>query len=347
MSSYKKAGVDIEAGDRFVKEISTKVKKTFSPAVLFGLGGFGASFSLKKAGVLEMENPILVSSTDGVGTKLKLAILANMAKMAKSHYNIGIDLVAMAVNDISAMGARPLFLLDYMASGKTDAQVLGQVMDGIIEGCLQAECALVGGETAEMPGIYAPGDYDLSACVVGVIEKKELPDPSKVCPGDILVGAASSGFHSNGFSLIRKAIPELALKGKLLEELLRPTKIYHHLATAWAPFVKCMAHITGGGLVENVPRILPEGTKAAIGWKPWKVPWVIQEVLSQSEIPLQEAFGVFNMGIGWVGVFAPEDAKKALKEAHLQGHPAYLIGHVEGSAGVPTAELAPDLTWCK
>lgn len=329
MSSYKEAGVDISAGNAFVEKLKPIAQSTFSPAVLFGLGGFGACFSLKEAGVLSMEDPILVASTDGVGTKLKIAVAM------RRHFGLGIDLVAMAVNDLSAVGARPLFLLDYLSTSKLQPEALSMIVQGIAAGCRTAECSLIGGETAEMPGVYAPGEYDLSACAVGVVERKSLPDPARILPGDVVVGLASSGFHSNGFSLVREVVPP----EEYIEALLTPTLIYHKVAMQWAGFTKGMAHITGGGLIENIPRMLPEGVSALLDLASWPVPMIIQKVVERGGLSRVEAHRVFNMGLGWVGVFSPDHVEEALRVAAEAGFVPYEVGQIVEQGVGPRVEL--------
>ncbi len=331
--TYRDAGVDIEAGDALVEAIKPIARATNRPGVLAGVGGFGALFEIPPGRYRE---PVLVSSTDGVGTKLKLAI------ELKRHDTIGIDLVAMCVNDIVVQGAEPLFFLDYYATGKLDNAVAQQVIRGIGEGCRQAGCALVGGETAEMPGMYGEGDYDLAGFTVGVVEKSKIIDGSKVKPNDTLIGIASSGAHSNGYSLIRKILKvckaglDQPLDGKPLGEvLLAPTRIYVKplLALLSQLPVHAAAHITGGGLPGNVPRVLPAGVRAVIDARAWKRPAVFDWLQEMGGIEDFEMYRTFNCGIGMVLVLDAADAEKALKLLQAAGETAAIIGHVEAHPG--------------
>jgi len=322
--SYKDAGVDIDAGDALVDRIKPLAKKTMREGVLAGIGGFGALFEVPK----RYKEPVLVSGTDGVGTKLKLAFEWNM------HDTVGIDLVAMSVNDVLVQGAEPLFFLDYFACGKLDNKVATSVVKGIAEGCEMAGCALVGGETAEMPGMYPEGEYDLAGFCVGVVEKDRILDGRSIVPGDVLLGLASSGPHSNGYSLVRKIIGEEHLASDLADSLMEPTRIYvKPILKLLAGFpVKGLAHITGGGLVGNVPRILPKGTKAVIAKKSWPRPQIFSWLQQTGNVAEEEMFRVFNCGIGMV-VCVPADkvatAKTLLKR---EGELAYEIGRIEPSA---------------
>jgi phosphoribosylformylglycinamidine cyclo-ligase len=307
------------------------VQKTFRPEVLTGLGGFGALFQLNAG---RYEEPVLVSGTDGVGTKLKLAFALD------KHDTIGIDAVAMCVNDIVVQGAEPLFFLDYLACGKVVPEKIETIVRGIASGCQQAGCALIGGETAEMPGMYAPEEYDIAGFAVGIVDKKRLIDGSKIREGDVLIGLASSGVHSNGFSLVRKMlledkswglndeIPELG--GCLGEVLLRPTKIYVkpvlHLLKEIE--IKGMSHITGGGFIENIPRVLPEGLNADIIQGSWPVPPIFTLLQREGNLRPWEMYRTFNMGIGMVLAVAPEDAERAVRILEQQGEQAYRIGQV-------------------
>lgn len=328
--SYKEAGVDITLGNRFVSRITPLVRKTFRKEVVSDLGGFSGLFQLQK-----YKNPLLVSGTDGVGTKLKVAF------MMDRHDTVGVDLVAMCVNDIVVTGAEPLFFLDYMASGKLELERSVDLVKGIIKGCRQAGCALIGGETAEMPSFYQKGEYDLAGFAVGVVEKSKLIDGRSIKPGDAVIGLASSGFHSNGFSLVRKVLFEKAglktdqvipeLGKELGPVLLEPTRIYVKTALRLMKSfkIKGMAHITGGGITENLPRVFPKTCKAVIDKNSWKVPPVFRLVQRLGEISEGEMFRDFNMGIGFVLVVAKKDASGVMSEAKKSGEKAYLIGEIQ------------------
>jgi phosphoribosylformylglycinamidine cyclo-ligase len=324
--SYKDAGVDIDAGDALVEKIKPAVARTKRPEVLGGLGGFGALFELP---LDRYRKPVLVSGTDGVGTKLKLAI------ELKRHNTIGIDLVAMCVNDVLVTGAEPLFFLDYYATGKLDVTVAASVISGIAEGCAQAGAALVGGETAEMPGMYADEDYDLAGFCVGVVEKDKIIDGSTVQPGDIVLGLASSGAHSNGYSLIRKILAVTGTKpdAALADALLAPTRIYvKPILQALARYpLKAIAHITGGGLVENVPRVLPEHTCAMLDPKQWRRPAVFDWIAKSGNVRSEEMYRTFNCGIGLVVCIAPEHADDVAKLLQTAGETVFRIGRIERS----------------
>ena len=329
--SYSDAGVDIDAGNRLVERIAPIARRTKRPEVMGGLGGFGALFELPPGRYRE---PVLVSGTDGVGTKLKLALQLHQ------HDTIGIDLVAMCVNDLIVQGAEPLFFLDYYATGKLDVDVAAQVVEGIGRGCELAGAALVGGETAEMPGMYSAGDYDLAGFCVGVVEKSRIIDGSKVAPGDALIGLASSGPHSNGYSLIRKV---LEVSGADLDEpfdgrtlgqtLLAPTRIYVKaiLALLQQFDVHALAHITGGGLPENLPRVMSEYTRAVIGRDRWQRPAVFDWLQRQGRISDQEMYRTFNCGIGMVVCVAANQAESALSHLRDAGEQAQIIGTIEAS----------------
>lgn len=332
--TYRDAGVDIEAGDALVEAIKPLARATHREGVLAGVGGFGALFELAKG----YREPVLVSSTDGVGTKLKLAIELGR------HDTIGIDLVAMCVNDVVVQGAEPLFFLDYYATGKLDPQIATAVIAGIAEGCRQAGCALVGGETAEMPGLYAEGDYDLAGFAVGVVEKDAIVDGSRVAPGDVLIGLASSGAHSNGYSLIRKILATSGARldqlfdgGSLGERLLTPTRIYVRplLALMRQLPVHAAAHITGGGLPGNVPRVLPSGVRAVIDPRTWKRPALFDWLQEQGNVAEAEMYRTFNCGIGMVLVVPAAHAEEAVCALSEAGEQATVIGHVEAHAGEP------------
>jgi phosphoribosylformylglycinamidine cyclo-ligase len=323
--------VDIDAGNALVENIKPLVKKTFRPGVLAGLGGFGALFELP---VSDYREPVLVSGTDGVGTKLKLAM------MLDRHDSIGIDLVAMCVNDIVVAGAEPLFFLDYFATGKLLVDRATDIVSGIARGCELAGCALTGGETAEMPGMYQGDDYDLAGFSVGIVEKSAILTGDKVRQGDVLLGLASSGPHSNGYSLIRKVIEtsnadlKANLDGRPLgEALLAPTRIYVKslLALLKEVDVHAFAHITGGGLTENIPRVLPGGTAARIDTSQWQRPAVFGWLQDQGRIAEDEMLRTFNCGIGMVVCISPEDAEQATRLLRAAGETVHVIGNIENS----------------
>ena len=327
--SYKDAGVDINAGNALVERIKPEVKRTSRAEVIGGLGGFGALCAIPS----KYKEPILVSGTDGVGTKLRLAI------DLKKHDTIGIDLVAMCVNDLVVQGAEPLFFLDYYATGKLDVDVAADVVKGIADGCVQSGCALVGGETAEMPGMYHVGDYDLAGFCVGVVEKSEIIDGSRVKNGDALIALGSSGPHSNGYSLVRKVIDvagvnpatELLDNKPLSEHVLAPTKIYVKsvLALIKQADVHAIAHLTGGGFWENIPRVLPKNTKAVIDEKSWKWPSVFNWLQEKGNIDTYEMYRTFNCGVGMVIALPQEQVDTALAILKQAGENAWLIGHIE------------------
>ena len=327
--SYKDAGVDINAGNALVERIKPEVKRTTRAEVIGGLGGFGALCAIPS----KYKEPVLVSGTDGVGTKLRLAI------DLKKHDTIGIDLVAMCVNDLVVQGAEPLFFLDYYATGKLDVDVAADVVKGIADGCVQSGCALVGGETAEMPGMYHVGDYDLAGFCVGVVEKSEIIDGSRVKNGDALIALGSSGPHSNGYSLVRKVIDvagvnpatELLDNKPLSEHVLAPTKIYVKsvLALIKQADVHAIAHLTGGGFWENIPRVLPKNTKAVIDEKSWKWPSVFNWLQEKGNINTYEMYRTFNCGVGMVIALPQEQVETALAILKQAGENAWLIGHIE------------------
>ena len=328
--SYRDAGVDIDAGDALVEAIKPFAKRTLRPEVLAGLGGFGALCAIPK----KYKEPILVSGTDGVGTKLKLAF------MLGRHDTVGIDLVAMSVNDILVQGAEPLFFLDYFACGKLDKAVATRVIRGIAEGCTEAGCALIGGETAEMPGMYPEGEYDLAGFCVGVVEKDKIIDGSTIKAGDVLLGLASSGAHSNGYSLIRKIVGEDKPSSALADTLMEPTRIYVKpvLKLMAAVQVKGLAHITGGGLVGNVPRMLPDGMRAVLRKKMWPRPEIFNWLQKNGNVAEDEMHRVFNCGIGMVLCVAREQVAAAMMLLKREGELAYEIGFVEtGNPGEPEA----------
>jgi phosphoribosylformylglycinamidine cyclo-ligase len=330
--SYRDAGVDIDAGDALVDAIKPIAKSTNRPGVMAGLGGFGALFQIPPG----YREPILVSGTDGVGTKLKLAIESG------KHDTIGIDLVAMCANDIIVQGAEPLFFLDYFATGKLDIKVAEAVISGIGEGCRQAGAALIGGETAEMPGLYAQEDYDLAGFCVGVVEKSRLIDGSAVLAGDTLIGLASTGPHSNGYSLIRKILSatgaslDQAFDGRTLgDTLLTPTRIYVKslLTLLQTVPVHALAHITGGGLPGNVPRVLPANTRAVIDAGSWKRPRIFDWLQEGGNVTSAEMYRTFNCGIGMVVAVASADAERAMALLQQAGESASVIGHIEPHQG--------------
>lgn len=340
MATYREAGVDIDRGDEFVHRIGSLVQKTFSPEVMGGLGGFGGLFRFPTERYRE---PILVSGTDGVGTKVKIAV------MMDRHDSIGIDLVAMCVNDIIVSGAEPLFFLDYLATGRLEVSVAEAIVSGMVEGCQQAECALIGGETAEMPSCYPEGEYDIAGFAVGVVERSKMIGKEHVKPGDVLIGVGSTGLHSNGYSLARRVcfqdqgwshkttIPELS--GTIGEALLTPTRIYVKLVKALLAkeYLHGVAHITGGGLTGNVPRILAEQCQAVIDRTRW-VPLPLFSVLQDAgHIERGEMYRVFNMGIGLVLVCSPEDSTSVLNMIDQEGLPGFLIGEIRqrSSGAVP------------
>ncbi|MDN5935784.1 MAG: phosphoribosylformylglycinamidine cyclo-ligase [Nitrosospira sp.] len=323
--SYREAGVDIDAGDRLVENIKPYAKCTMRPEVLAGIGGFGALFEISG----NYRNPVLVSGTDGVGTKLKLAF-----QLGK-HDSVGIDLVAMSVNDILVQGAEPLFFLDYFACGRLDVDTATRVVKGIATGCEQAGCALIGGETAEMPGMYPEGEYDLAGFAVGVVEKEQLITGLTIREGDAVIGLASSGAHSNGYSLIRRIIEKnnvdlsADFHGKALEEvIMEPTRIYVKpvLELMKRLPVKGLAHITGGGLVENIPRVLPEGVAAVLQKEEWDMPPLFRWLQRQGNVSDSEMHRVFNCGIGMALIVAPELADRAMGILKSAGETVWRIG---------------------
>ncbi|MBD5274229.1 MAG: phosphoribosylformylglycinamidine cyclo-ligase [Bacteroides sp.] len=332
--SYEASGVNLEAGYEVVSRIKKHVKSTERAGSMGNIGSFGGMFDL---GSLGYEHPVLVSGTDGVGTKLKIAFAL------EKHDTIGIDAVAMCVNDVLAQGAEPLLFLDYVAVGKNHPEVVEAIVSGVAEGCRQAGCALVGGETAEMPGMYTVGEYDIAGFTVGVVEKSKLIDCSKVAPGDLLIGIASSGVHSNGFSLVRKVISDAFLEydqkyeetgdQTLGEMLLTPTKIYvkQVLAVLKEVDVHGVAHITGGGFDENIPRILKEGQGVEIEEGSWEILPVFRLLEKYGKIPHREMFNIFNMGIGMVLAVKPEDAARAIEILTENGEKASVIGKVIAS----------------
>lgn len=339
-NAYKQAGVDVEAGYESVRLIKNDVKKTFIEGVLGGIGGFGGLFELPKG----YENPVLVSGTDGVGTKLRIAFLTD------KHDTIGQDCVAMCVNDVACSGAKPLFFLDYLAVGKNYPEKVAEIVKGVADGCVLAGCALVGGETAEMPGFYPVDEYDLAGFSVGIVEKSQITDGKNAKAGDTLIGIASSGIHSNGYSLVRKIFDLNGANAKetlhtysdklgktIGEELLTPTKIYVK------PLLKLMeevgihtvSHITGGGFIENVPRMLPDGLRAQIKKGTWDILPIFALMQELANIPERDMYNTFNMGIGMVVAVEAGRAEQAVKVLEAAGEKAYVIGSLmEGEAGV-------------
>jgi phosphoribosylformylglycinamidine cyclo-ligase len=341
--TYKDAGVDIERGDALVDRITGYAKRTHRNGVLAGIGGFGAMFGLRELG--RYDDPVLVTGCDGVGTKLKIAF------MADEHKTVGIDLVAMSVNDILCHGADPLFFLDYFATSKLDVEQAAGVVEGIAKGCEEAGCALVGGETAELPGFYTNGEYDLAGFAVGVVERKNILPRPDVVPGDVVLGLASSGLHSNGYSLARKLVFDvlgLSIDGQMpqgigtvRDVLLKPTRIYVKpvLELIKNSSVKAIAHITGGGLIENVPRVLPPNTMAELSPVAWPIPKLYSILQAASGSTATDMFRTFNMGIGLtiiVGAAHANEAERMLKEA---GETVYRLGEVKPSSGEPTCVL--------
>ena len=336
---YKKAGVDIEAGYKSVELMKEHVKKTMRPEVLGGLGGFAGAFDL--SGIKNMEEPVLLSGTDGCGTKVELAFVMD------KHDTIGIDAVAMCVNDIACSGGEPLFFLDYIACGKNYPEKIASIVSGVAEGCLQSECALVGGETAEHPGLMPEDDYDLAGFAVGVVDKKDIIDGSTIKAGDTLIGIASSGVHSNGFSLVRKVF-EMTKEsldtyydelGKTLgEALIEPTRIYvkalKNVKNAGVRIKGC-SHITGGGFFENVPRMLPENVRAIIKKESYPVPALFDLIQKNGNIEEHMMYNTFNMGLGMVIAVNPEDVETTMKAIEEAGDKCYVVGNiVEGDKGV-------------
>ncbi|EQA7712731.1 phosphoribosylformylglycinamidine cyclo-ligase [Staphylococcus pseudintermedius] len=327
--SYKKAGVDIEAGYEAVKRMSNHVERTMRKEVLGGLGGFGATFDLSQ---LNMKAPVLVSGTDGVGTKLKLTIDYD------KHDTIGIDAVAMCVNDILTTGAEPLYFLDYIATHKVVPEIIEQIVKGISDGCVETNTALIGGETAEMGEMYHEGEYDVAGFAVGAVEKDEYIDGSKVEKGDVIIGLASNGIHSNGYSLVRRLVAESGIdvndtfegEQSFLDMLLTPTALYVSpvLAVKKDVQIKAMTHITGGGFYENIPRALPEGKTAVVNTASFPTPAIFNWLQAQGNIDTDEMYHIFNMGIGFTLIVAPEDevaVHEILKNANVD---AYTIGHI-------------------
>ena len=339
-NAYKQAGVDVEAGYESVRLIKDDVKRTTIPGVIGGIGGFGGLFEVPKG----YDNPVLVSGTDGVGTKLRVAFLMD------KHDTIGQDCVAMCVNDVACSGAKPLFFLDYLAVGKNVPEKIAEIVKGVADGCVLAGCALVGGETAEMPGFYPEDEYDLAGFSVGVVEKSKITDGANAKAGDVLIGIASSGIHSNGYSLVRKLFGlnddnaketlntySDKLGKKIGEELLTPTKIYVKplLKLIEEVGINTVSHITGGGFIENVPRMLPDGLKAVIKKGTWKVLPVFDLMQEKGNIPERDMYNTFNMGIGMIVAVDADKAQAAMQCLESMGETAYIIGNLsEGEKGV-------------
>jgi phosphoribosylformylglycinamidine cyclo-ligase len=337
--AYKKAGVDIAAGNEAVERMKKHVKRTFRPEVMTDLGGFGGLFGLNKD---KYEEPVLVSGTDGVGTKLKIAFAMD------KHDTIGIDAVAMCVNDIIVQGAEPLFFLDYLACDKVIPEKIEAIVKGIADGCEQSGCALIGGETAEMPGVYSDGEYDIAGFTVGIVDKKKIIDGTTISPGDIILGLASSGVHSNGFSLVRKLL--LEEKGYKLQDrvdelgdllgnvLLTPTKLYVKpvLSILEKVKIKGMAHITGGGFIENIPRVLPANVNAHIEYGSWPILPIFELMQREGSISNNDMFRTFNMGIGMVIVVSADQVELAIQLAEAQGEQIYRLGQITSGERVVT-----------
>ena len=337
--SYKDAGVDMLAGDELIERIKPYAKKTMREGVLNGLGGFGALFEISK----KYQNPVLVSGTDGVGTKLKLAFEWGF------HDTVGIDLVAMSVNDILVQGAEPLFFLDYFACGKLDVDTAADVIKGIAQGCEQSGCALIGGETAEMPGMYPDGEYDLAGFAVGAVEKSNIITGATIAAGDVVLGLQSNGVHSNGFSLVRKILDvskadlNQDMGGVTLKQAISaPTRIYVKplLAAMAQVTIKGMAHITGGGLTENVPRVLPDGLQAVLESDKWQRPPLFQWLQQAGNVADDEMHRVFNCGIGMVVIVAASDAAQTAEILRAQGETVYQMGHIQA---LPSADAHPTI----
>jgi phosphoribosylformylglycinamidine cyclo-ligase len=319
--TYKKAGVDIDRADAFLAKIKPLLEKTSRPEVLGKIGGFSGLFMPRTK---RMKDPVLVSSTDGVGTKLLIA------DMLGKYDTLGLDLVAMCVDDVVVVGAEPLFFLDYIACGRLDKQKFFELMKGIAKGCQEAGCALIGGETAELPGMYAKNRFDLAGFCVGLVEREKIIDGRKCLIGDQLVGLASSGLHSNGYSLVRKLFPTEEIQGKLGKELIRPTKIYAKtiLHLLKRSNIKAMSHITGGGFYDNIPRALPNGKTARISLGSWPVPSIFKKIQRRGHIQNYEMFRTFNMGIGMVLILSHRSAKRVLALLAERGQKAWIIGEV-------------------
>ena len=319
--TYKKAGVDIKKGDKFVDVIKPLAKSTFDKGVLSGLGGFAGFY---EPDITEYSKPVLLGATDGVGTKLEIAC------KCKTYNTVGIDLVAMCVNDLVVQGAKPLFFLDYLATGRLNVKSAASVVEGIVKGCKDAECALLGGETAEMPGFYKPGEYELAGFTVGIVDKSKIITGAKITSGDVIIGLQSSGLHSNGFSLVRKVFNIDKIGSQLKKELLTPTRIYVKVIMKLLEKckIKGMAHITGGGIEGNLVRILPKDCQAHINTKSWKTPHIFEQIQKEGNIEAKEMFKVFNMGIGMILVVSKKEADKVMSFLSKIGEKAYLLGEI-------------------
>ena len=324
--TYKDAGVDITKGNDLIEQIKPIAKSTMRPGVLAGLGGFGAMFEIP---LDKYKNPVLISGTDGVGTKLKVA------EMLNKHDTIGIDLVAMCVNDLIVQGAEPLFFLDYYATGSLNTDIATSVISGIGKGCIQSGCALIGGETAEMPGMYQGEEYDLAGFCVGIVEKNKIINGSKVSTGNHIIALASSGPHSNGYSLIRKVLERSQPSAKQLDALIEPTKIYVKsiLSLIEDHAINAISHITGGGLLENIPRVLPEHLAAKLDASSWQMPEIFQWLQAQGNIESSEMHRVLNCGVGMVVIVPKEGSEAAISKLNELGEVAWLIGEVVESTG--------------
>ncbi len=343
-TTYQHAGVNIAAGDELVERIKPMAARTRRPELLAGVGGFGGLFALPPGRYRE---PVLVSGTDGVGTKLKIAFAAGR------HSTVGIDLVAMSVNDVLTTGAEPLFFLDYFATSRLDVDQAAQVIEGIARGCAEAGCALLGGETAELPGFYSSGEYDLAGFCVGAVERSRIIDGRRIVPGDVLIGLASSGLHSNGYSLARKVLLEDARRSlssvpanlgrSLADELLEPTRIYVKDVQALIDSVdiRGLAHITGGGIPGNLPRCLPESTRAVLSERAWKRSAVFDLIAELGQVSRGEMFSTFNMGLGMIAVVSAECASAALRLLDERKVTAWLVGRIEKGPGEPLATIEP------
>jgi phosphoribosylformylglycinamidine cyclo-ligase len=344
VTTYKDAGVDIEAGDAFVERIRPYAARTKRPEVLSGVGGFAGLFALPAG---KYREPVLVAGTDGVGTKLKLAFAADR------HASVGIDLVAMSVNDVITCGAEPLFFLDYYATSRLDVHRAAEVVRGIAHGCEEAGCTLLGGETAELPGFYSRGEYDLAGFCVGIVERSRILDGHTVQSGDALVGLASTGLHSNGYSLARKVLLDdnmlmlgsrvNGLSRPLVDELLEPTRIYVKAAQALlgAAEVKALAHITGSGIPGNLPRVMPHGTRAMLTASSWKRPGIFDVIEQLGHVPREEMYNTFNMGLGLIAILPRPDVKTALDALDALGVEAWEVGRIERGEGQPQAAIEP------
>jgi len=320
--TYKKAGVNIDEADRFIARIKPMVKSTRRPEVMGTIGGFSGLFAPRLKG---MKKPVLVSSTDGVGTKLLVA------EAQKRYDTVGIDLVAMSVDDVVVLGAEPLLFLDYIAVGKLDSRQAAQVVKGVVKGCREAGCALLGGETAELPGLYAPGKWDLAGFCVGIVDAPKIIDGRTCRPGDKVIGLASSGLHSNGFSLARKAFTEKEIRGIYGRDLLRPTRIYTRpiLDVLKTVRIKSMAHITGGGFYDNIPRVIPEGLRVVVQKGSWPIPSIFRTIRDRGGIGDREMFRTFNMGVGMALVVAAADAARTVALFARLGQKSWVIGDIE------------------